>query len=148
MCGSLMLAMNLDISLFLMQPLSNSISWTYLHGLWIPRGQREKQQASLGLCSHKISSAVSSQLKQATGLGADSKGLGKIHLLKEQQQQHRDGKASAYSVVDLGSIPGSGRSSGEGNGNPLQYPSLQATVHGVAKSRTRLSDSTFTFTYL
>ena len=30
-----------------------------------------------------------------------------------------DGKASAYSVEDLGSIPGLGRSSGEGNGNPL-----------------------------
>ena len=32
-----------------------------------------------------------------------------------------DGTASAYSAGDLGSIPGSGRSSGEGNGNPLQY---------------------------
>ena len=52
-----------------------------------------------------------------------------------------DGKASAYNVGDLGSIPGSGRSSGEGNGNPLQYPCLEnpmdgrawwATVHGAA----------------
>ena len=32
-----------------------------------------------------------------------------------------DGKVSAYNVGDLGLIPGSGRSSGEGNGNPLQY---------------------------
>ena len=32
-----------------------------------------------------------------------------------------DGKASAYNAGDLGSIPGSGRSPGEGNGNPLQY---------------------------
>ena len=32
-----------------------------------------------------------------------------------------DGKASAYNVGDLGSIPGSGRAPGEGNGNPLQY---------------------------
>ena len=49
----------------------------------------------------------------------------------------------------LGSIPGLGRSSGEGNGNPLRYSCLeypmdredhQATVRGVAKSRTRLSD--------
>ena len=56
-----------------------------------------------------------------------------------------DGKASAYNAGDLGSIPGSGRFSGEGNGNPLQYSFLenpmdrgarQATVHGVAKSRT------------
>ena len=59
-----------------------------------------------------------------------------------------DGKASACNVGDLGSIPGSGRSPGEGNDNPLQYSCLenpmdggawQATVHGVAKSRTRLS---------
>ena len=36
-----------------------------------------------------------------------------------------DGKASAYSVGDPGSIPGSGRSPGEGNGNPLQYSCLE-----------------------
>ena len=54
-----------------------------------------------------------------------------------------DGKASAYNVGEPGSIPGSKRSPGEGNGNPLQYSCLenpmdggaqQATVHGVAKS--------------
>ena len=51
-------------------------------------------------------------------------------------------------------IPGSGRSPGERNGNPLQYSCLgnlmdrgawRATVHGVAKSRTQLSDFPFTF---
>ena len=56
-----------------------------------------------------------------------------------------DGKASAYNVGDPGSIPGSGRSSGEENGNPLQYSCLEnptdegawlATVHGVAESDT------------
>ena len=36
-----------------------------------------------------------------------------------------DGKASVYSAGDLGSIPGSGRSPGEGNGNPLQYYCLE-----------------------
>ena len=36
-----------------------------------------------------------------------------------------DGKASSYNAGDLGSIPGSGRSSGEGNGNPLQYSCLE-----------------------
>ena len=60
-----------------------------------------------------------------------------------------DGKASAYNVGDLGLIPGSGRSPGEGNGNPLQYSCLEnpmdqgswwATVHGVTESQTRLSD--------
>ena len=40
-----------------------------------------------------------------------------------------DGKASAYSAGDLGSIPGSGRSSGEGNGNPLHYACLEKS-HG------------------
>ena len=66
-------------------------------------------------------------------------------------------KRLAYNVGDLGSIPGSGRSSGEGNGNPHQYSCLEnpmdrgawcATVHGVAKSRTRLSNFTFTFTLI
>ena len=53
-----------------------------------------------------------------------------------------DGKASAGNAGDPGSIPGSGRSPGEGNGNPLQYPCLedrggwQSTVNGVAKTRT------------
>ena len=36
-----------------------------------------------------------------------------------------DGKVSVYNVGDLGSIPGSGRSAGEGNGNPLQYYCLE-----------------------
>ena len=62
-----------------------------------------------------------------------------------------DSKASAYNVGGLGSIPGSGRSPGEGNGSTLQYLCLEnpmdrgawsATVYWVAKSRTRLSDFT------
>ena len=53
-----------------------------------------------------------------------------------------DGKESACNAGDLGSIPGSGRSSGKGNGNPLQYSCLEnpmdrgaqeATVHWVAR---------------
>ena len=60
-----------------------------------------------------------------------------------------DGKESACNAGDLGSIPGLGRSSGEGNGNLLQYSCLenfmdrgawQATVHGVTNSWTRLGD--------
>ena len=55
-----------------------------------------------------------------------------------------DGKESAYNAGDPGLIPGSGRSPGERNGNPLQYSCLenpmdrgawQATVHGVARVR-------------
>ena len=60
-----------------------------------------------------------------------------------------DDKESACKAGDLGSIPGWGRSPGEGNGNPLHYSCLgnsvdreawQATVHGEAKSWTWLSD--------
>ena len=67
-----------------------------------------------------------------------------------------DGKASVCSAGDQGLIPGLGRSPGEGNGNPLQYSCLentmdggawQATVHGVLKSWTQLSDFTFTFQF-
>ena len=56
---------------------------------------------------------------------------------------------SACNVGDPGLIPGLGRSFGEGNGNSFQYSCLEnsldgrawwATVHGVAKSQTRLSD--------
>ena len=65
-----------------------------------------------------------------------------------------DGKESACSAADLGSIPGLGRSPEEGNGNPLQYSCLEnsmdggawwATVHGVIKSWTRLSNFTVFF---
>ena len=60
-----------------------------------------------------------------------------------------DGKESTCNAGDLGLIPGSGKSPGEGNGNPLQYSYLenfmnrgawQATVHGVMKNWIRLSD--------
>ena len=62
------------------------------------------------------------------------------------------GKAPACSAGDPGSLPGSGRSPGEGNGNPLQYfclgnpmdgGSWWAIVHGVSKSQTRLNDFSF-----
>ena len=63
-----------------------------------------------------------------------------------------DSEESVCIAGDLGSIPGSGRSLGESNGNPLQYSCLehsidrgawQTTLHGVTKSQTRLSN-TFT----
>ena len=41
-----------------------------------------------------------------------------------------DGKASAYNAGDPGPVPGLGRSPGEGNGNPLQYPCLENPVVG------------------
>ena len=41
-----------------------------------------------------------------------------------------DGKASAYNAGDPGSVPGSGRFPGEGNGNPLQYSCLKNPIDG------------------
>ena len=49
-----------------------------------------------------------------------------------------NGKESACNAGDPGSVPGLGRTPGEGHGNPLQYSCLRATIHGVAKSRTQL----------
>ena len=64
------------------------------------------------------------------------------------------GKESACNAGEPGLIPGSGRSPGEGNGYPLQYSGLensmdrgawQATVHGVSKSLTQLSNFHFNY---
>ena len=64
-----------------------------------------------------------------------------------------DGEESDFSAVVSGSILGSGRSPGEGNGNPLQYSCLEnsmdrgawrAMVPGVTQSQTPLSNNTFT----
>ena len=64
------------------------------------------------------------------------------------------GKESACNAGDPGLIPESGRSPGEGNGNPLQYSCLEnpideaewwATVHRVTKSQEGLNEFTFTF---
>ena len=63
-------------------------------------------------------------------------------------------EASACNAGDPGSIAGSGRSPGEGNGNPLQYSCLRnpmdrgarwVMVHGVKKSQKQLSDFIFHF---
>ena len=64
------------------------------------------------------------------------------------------GEESTYTPGDMGSVPGLGRSPGEGNDNSLQYSCLEnfmdrgacwATVHGVTKSWTQLSDQYFYF---
>ena len=58
------------------------------------------------------------------------------------------GKESIHNLGDLGSIPGLGRSPGEGKGYQLQYSGLEnsmdCTVHGVSNSWTQLSDLHFT----
>ena len=54
------------------------------------------------------------------------------------------GEESAHNVGDLDSIPGLGRSSGEGKGYPLLYPCLESPMdYGVANSQTPLSDFHF-----
>ena len=72
-----------------------------------------------------------------------------IVIGKERLPSDSHSKESAHNAGDPGSIPGLGRSPGEGNGNPLQYSCLgnpmdrgiwQATFHGVAKVRQRLSN--------
>ena len=74
--------------------------------------------------------------------------------LKSPDSELSESKGSTCCAGDLGSISGSGRSPGGGNGNALQCSCLenamdrgtwQATVQGVAESWTRLSDFTFTF---
>ena len=80
-----------------------------------------------------------------------------IHKVLQSFPGGSNGKASACSAGDPGLIPRWGRSRGKRNSNPLQYSFLensmdrgawQATVHGVAKSQTRLSDFTHNGVYL
>ena len=79
-------------------------------------------------------------------------GFNQLHSTEYDFPGGSDGKASVYNEGNPGLIPGLGRSPGEGNGNPLQDYCLenpmdrgawQATVHGVAKGQTRLSNFTF-----
>ena len=55
-----------------------------------------------------------------------------FNMLSRTSPCGSDGKASAYNAEDPGLIPGSGRSSGEGNGNPLQYSCLENPMDGEA----------------
>ena len=89
-------------------------------------------------------------------MGCSTSGFPVLHHLPEFAQAYAhwgfpggsEGKASACDTEDLGSIPGSGRSPGEGNGNPLQYSCLENPMDrgawwaAVAKSPTRLSNYT------
>ena len=91
--------------------------------------------------------------------GGGTHGGGPEHRFESYSDIHQVLNLPRYRylhVGDLGSIPGLGRSLGEGNGNPLQYSHLEnpmdggawwATVHSITKGRTWLSDFTFTFTW-
>ena len=69
----------------------------------------------------------------------------------------KNGPANAEDTRDVGMIPESGRSPGEGNGNPLQYSCLEnpmdrgawwAAFHGVSKSRVQLTTHTFIYLFI
>ena len=78
-----------------------------------------------------------------------SNGLGKLnHTRNNIRTSSKESTCQSRRCKSAGSIPGSGRSPGEGNGNPLQCSCLensigrgawQATVHGASKNRTQLS---------
>ena len=102
-----------------------------------------------GQCKHRRGKSVSVGLYEIMCVKLLKVGRPTIEL---DFRGGSDSKESACNTGDPGSVPGSGRSPGEGNGNPLQYSDLenpmdggswQATVHGVTKSWTRLSDFTF-----
>ena len=62
--------------------------------------------------------------QKASRIGGNKDYMG-LHFKMVDFPGGSDGKVSVYNVGDLGSIPGLGRSSGEGNGNPLQYYCLE-----------------------
>ena len=64
------------------------------------------------------------------------------HCLSLGLPESSDSKASACNVEDLGLIPGSGRSPGEGNGNPLQYSCLENSMDGGPIDKTNWLDKT------
>ena len=90
--------------------------------------------------------------KHWKGLGIASKNGDILRFWKIGFPDSSAGKESACNAGDLGSIPGLGRSPGEGKGYPLQYSGLENStdciVHGVTKTQTRLSDFHFTSRHL
>ena len=127
------------------QILSNALDWFFC---WLDRhqggGELKAKVVMFGPCHVLISLRFLLRCKRLLSL---------FPLFNTYSHAYRfpggsEGKESACNAVNPGSIPGSGRSPGEGNGNPLQYSCLEnpmdggawwATVHGVAKSRTWLS---------
>ena len=85
--------------------------------------------AADGDCSHEIKRRLLLGRKVTTNLDSILKSR---DITLSDFPGGSEGKASAYSVGDLGSIPGSGRSSGEGNGDTLQYPCLENPMDGGA----------------
>ena len=99
---------------------------------WSPRSMAKPAQPGVDTCP-PVAQPLLAPPRVATGFGAPQGFPG-----------GSAGKESACNAGDLGSIPGLGRSPGEGKGYPVQYSGLENSmdyiVHGVTKSRTRLSD--------
>ena len=118
-------------------------------GTWFPaRGHRGRLDgaASDAACSFTICRAFA---HSQAGSGCVTSTDNMWSLPSRGFPRSSVGKESTCNAGDLGSMPGLGRSPGEGNGNPFQYPCLensvdrgvwQAIVHGVAKSQTWLSE--------
>ena len=116
-----------------------------------PRGRRESDTTERLTLIFTWCPTLSKHLKGDTYLGEHS--MTKLALtLVQGFPCGSAGKESACNVGDLSSIPGLGRSPGEGNGYPLQYSGLENSidyiVHGVTKSLTCLSDCHFHFGFL
>ena len=125
---------------------------------WLKIGKGVRQGCMLSLCLFNYMQSTSCEMPGCMKHKLESRLRKELSVTSDMQGFPGDSevKPSASNTGDLGSIPGSGRSSGEGNGNPLQYSCLEnpmdggawwATVHGVAKSRTQLSDLTFNFNF-
>ena len=117
--------------------------WVNTFTGWIEAFLRRSEQAKvIRILIHEIiprfglplslQSDNGSAFKAAVTQGV-SKALGiEYHLHCSWRPQSPNGKAFAYKAGDLGSIPGLGRSSEEGNGNPLQYSGLENPMDGGA----------------
>ena len=100
---------------------------------------------ALSLCHSLVCDLGLSQPPAGPGPTGKTRTLGHTVPIRSDSPGGSDSKVSACDIRDQGSIPGSGRSPGKGNGNPLQSSCLEdsmyggawwATGHGVAKSRT------------
>ena len=108
------------------------------------------------ICTELVTTAVTGVQTCALPILQFDSWVGKIHWERDRLPTPvflgftcgSVGKESACNARDLGSIPGLGRSPGEGKGYPLQYSGLENSmdciVHGVSKSRIRLSGFHFT----
>ena len=100
------------------------------------------------MTSLKFTEAISLFVQSSSQLASLSTRVCSILAWDSDFPGGSDGKASVYNAGDLGSIPGSGRFPGEGNGNALQYSCLDgqrslhqgSSVHGVTNSQRRLSE--------